>query len=144
MARNFRRARSAQPIADLNVTNMIDLGFTLLIIFMISTPLLIQEQSIKVNLPVESVRPQEKSDNTPVQTIAIDKTGAVFWGTRKVTLAELATLMTEADKKTVPPIISIKPDGDAKVQAFVSVMDEYKKHPNLMKQKFSIATQPTK
>ena len=29
MARNFRRTRSAHPIADLNVTNLIDLGFIL-------------------------------------------------------------------------------------------------------------------
>ena len=39
MARNFRRPRTAQPIADLNVTNMIDLGFTLLIIDRKSTRL---------------------------------------------------------------------------------------------------------
>ena len=35
MARNFRRHRVSHPIADLNVTNLIDLGFMLLIIFMI-------------------------------------------------------------------------------------------------------------
>ena len=100
MARNFRRPRTAQPIADLNVTNMIDLGFTLLIIFMISTPLLIQEQSIKLNLPTEPVRPQEKSDNTPVQVISVDKTGKYFWGTAPVTLAELRTKLAEVSNST--------------------------------------------
>ena len=34
MARVFRRKHTAHPIADLNVTNLIDLGFMLLIIFM--------------------------------------------------------------------------------------------------------------
>lgn len=143
MARNFRRPRSAQPIADLNVTNMIDLGFTLLIIFMISTPLLIQEQAIKLNLPVESVRPQEKSDNTPVQTVSISKSGDYFWGPTKVTLAELGTRMAEADKRAKPPSIQIRPDTDGNVGKLMAVIDELKKHPNL-KQKLDIATQPAK
>lgn len=143
MARNFRRPRSAQPIADLNVTNLIDLGFTLLIIFMIATPLIVKEQSIKVNLPSESPRPQEKSDTTPVQTVAINKAGEIFWGTTKVTLAELATRMTEADKRAKPPIIDVRPDKDGIVEKFMAVIDEIKKHPNLSK-KMSIATQPTK
>ena len=46
MARNFRRPRSAQPIADLNVTNLIDLGFMLLIIFMVVATVSKQEQSL--------------------------------------------------------------------------------------------------
>jgi biopolymer transport protein TolR len=62
MARIFRRKHTAQPIAELNVTNMIDLGFTLLIIFMIATPLFQKEQTIRVNLPAESKSPQAKPD----------------------------------------------------------------------------------
>ena len=53
MARTFRRQRQTAPISDLNLTNLIDLGFTLLIIFMIATPLINQEQAIRVNLPNE-------------------------------------------------------------------------------------------
>ena len=37
MARTFRRKQTQHPISELNVTNLIDLGFTLLIIFMIAT-----------------------------------------------------------------------------------------------------------
>jgi biopolymer transport protein TolR len=143
MARNFRRPRSAQPIADLNVTNLIDLGFTLLIIFMIATPLIVKEQAIKLNLPTETARPQDKPDNTPVQAVSINKAGEIFWGTRKVTMAELASLMTEADKRAKPPIISVRSDRDATVERLMTVIDEVKKHPNLSK-KLDIATQPAK
>ena len=48
MARTFRHRQTAAPISELNVTNLIDLGFTLLIIFMISTPLIQSEQTIPV------------------------------------------------------------------------------------------------
>lgn len=142
MARNFRRARSAQPIADLNVTNMIDLGFTLLIIFMISTPLLIQEQSIKLNLPTEPVRPQEKSDNTPVQIISVDKTGKYFWGTAPVTLAELRTKLAEVSKRATPPVINIRGDGDSAYRHVISAYNEVKNFPKL--NKLSLQTQPEK
>jgi len=37
---------------------MVDLGFTLLIIFMISTPLIQKEQTIPINLPGESKKEQ--------------------------------------------------------------------------------------
>src|SRR5882724_11361271 len=80
MARTFKRERQMHPIAELNVTNLIDLGFTLLIIFMIATPLIQQEQAIHVNLPVESHRPQEKPDkDVTFQDISIDKAGQYFW-----------------------------------------------------------------
>lgn len=62
MARNFRRNRTTHPIADLNVTNLIDLGFILLIIFMVASSVMKQEQTVPVELPMESVSAQQKSD----------------------------------------------------------------------------------
>ena len=52
MARSFHRKRSLEPNSELNVTALIDLGFALLIIFMISTPLIEKEQVMEVDLPV--------------------------------------------------------------------------------------------
>src|SRR6266849_10982045 len=96
MARIFRRKQTMHPIAELNVTNLIDLGFTLLIIFMIATPLIQQEQAIHVNLPPESKRPQEKMDkNVTFQAITVSKTGQFYWGSRLVTLRQLSPLLEE-------------------------------------------------
>ena len=57
----FARQRQAHPIAEMNVTNLIDLGFTLLIIFMITTPLIKQEQTIPVNLPIGVEEPADQA-----------------------------------------------------------------------------------
>ncbi|MBL4574596.1 MAG: biopolymer transporter ExbD, partial [Opitutaceae bacterium] len=46
MARSFHRKKSMTALSELNVTALIDLGFALLIIFMISTPLIEQEQTL--------------------------------------------------------------------------------------------------
>ncbi|MGY8694589.1 MAG: ExbD/TolR family protein, partial [Verrucomicrobiia bacterium] len=51
MARSFHRKRPLEPNSELNVTALIDLGFALLIIFMISTPLIEKEQMLEMDLP---------------------------------------------------------------------------------------------
>jgi len=81
MARTFRRQRQSHPISELNVTNLIDLGFTLLIIFMIATPLINQEQTMPMQLPITSKSPSQKQDKELFQAIAIDKNGRYYWGT---------------------------------------------------------------
>jgi biopolymer transport protein ExbD len=133
MARTFRSHRSSQPIAELNVTNLIDLGFMLLIIFMVATPLIQQEQTMQVNLPTETTRPQEKADpDQTFQTIAIDRRGAYFYGNVRVDFAELRPRLAELARRPKPPVIRIRADLSLQFQQVVKLMDEIKKH-NLSK-----------
>ena len=63
----------------MNVTNLIDLGFTLLIIFMIATSASNQEQTIPLNLPSESKSLQQKPDkNTHFVSISVDARGFTY------------------------------------------------------------------
>lgn len=136
MARTFRRQRQTAPIADLNVTNLIDLGFTLLIIFMIATPLINQEQKIDINLPTETKRAQEKPDpKQRFQIVSIDRHGQYFWGTRRIEFGDLPALFAEEARKTDPAVIRIRADWNLQYQKVISVVDELKKH-NLLKVAF--------
>jgi len=140
MARTFRRQRQTAPISDLNMTNLIDLGFTLLIIFMIATPLITQEQAIRVNLPNESKRAQDIPDNKQrFQTISINASGQHFWGDRPVAFSELALLLAQEGRQTEPAVIRIRADWNIPYQRVVTVMDEIKKH-NLTKFIFDTQT----
>lgn len=133
MARNFRKQRTAQAIADLNVTNLIDLGFMLLIIFMIATPLIQQEQSIQVNLPTESKRNQDTPDkDLTFQAIAIDRRGVYYFGTTRVEFEELRPRLAELARRPKPPVIRIRADLTLQWQQVVRLMDEIKKQ-NLTK-----------
>jgi biopolymer transport protein TolR len=128
MARTFRRQRQAQPIAELNLTNLIDLGFTLLIIFMIATPLINQERTMAVNLPVTSAGPTEKPDSsTKFESVSIDKQGRYFWGSAKVSMVELRSHLSAAAALSKPPVIRIRADGDVDYQKVMTLMDELKK-----------------
>jgi biopolymer transport protein TolR len=142
MARHFRRKQTAHPIADLNVTNLIDLGFMLLVIFMIATPLIQQEQKIPVNLPVQSAQPQQKPDpKDRFETITVQADGRLLLGNRPYTMRQLLPELAKFAAESKPPVIQVRTDADAKMQYFVSLMDELHKH-NLTR--VSIPTQLAK
>jgi len=129
MARNFRRPRASQPIADLNVTNLIDLGFMLLIIFMIATTVTHQEQTLPVNLPVESKSLQTKPDpGDKFESITIRADGTCSIDGRQLTLAQLSRELTSYAGQPKPPVFRIRMDAKTTAQQFISVMDELKKH----------------
>lgn len=129
MAKIFRRPRHLAPVAELNVTNMVDLGFTLLIIFMIATPLIQQEQSIPVNLPGESKRTQNKTPpDTEFVAISIDRSGNFYFGSDRVSLPELSRQLMTVAGRPKQPVIRIRADLNLQWQQVVRVMDEIKKH----------------
>jgi biopolymer transport protein TolR len=140
MARTFRRHRQSHPISELNLTNLIDLGFVLLIIFMIATPLIQQEQTIPLNLPLESPSVQQKQDpDTRFQVISIDRNGRFFFGTTPVTLPELRIRLAELATDPRPPVIRIRADLTLQWQQVVTVMDELKRQ-NLSRITFDTQT----
>ena len=128
-SRNFRRPHTAQPIAELNVTNLIDLGFMLLIIFMIATTVTKQEQTIPVDLPMESTSLQTKPDPADkFESITIHADGTCELAGQKLTLAQLSRELARFAGEPKPPVFRLRMDAKATAQYFVSVMDELKKH----------------
>lgn len=126
MARNFRRPRASHAIADLNVTNLIDLGFILLVIFMIATPLIQQEQTVGVNLPsvAKAPQPKVKSDERHV-AVAIDARGYyVDNQPTPLTLAQLRTRFTALAAEPKPPVIRVRGDAAVPFQKVAEVMTE--------------------
>jgi biopolymer transport protein TolR len=133
MARTFRRKQTTHPISELNVTNLIDVAFTLLIIFMIATPLIQEEQTIQVNLPTETKRHQDKPDkDLTFQSISIDKKGIYYFGNTPIDFEDLRPRLDEMARRAKPPVIRIRADYALQWQQVVRLMDEIKKH-NLTK-----------
>lgn len=134
MARTFRRNRQMHALSELNVTNMLDLAFVLLVIFMIATPLIHQEQKIEVKLPVESARPQDPTpENTRFVVITVMRDGSYRIdqdGNRPLTTRELPgrlQALAVASTAARPTVISIRGDAGADFQKVVTLMDELKK-----------------
>ena len=120
MARVFRIRRQSTPFTDLNVTNLVDVGFVLLIIFMITTPLV--EQSIDVDLPTESEKAQPPKEQEKTEVTGIDARGRIFWGDREVDKAQLQSLLDEASNRPVQPIVSLRADRSLDYQSVIDVL----------------------
>lgn len=129
MARNFRRQRSTQPIADLNVTNLIDLAFMLLIIFMVATPLIQQEQTLPMKLPLQSKSAQAKVDpSDKFETIVVRADGTYALGGTNLPRAQLARELARFATQPKPPVFRLRMDANSTAQQFVWVMDELQKN----------------
>jgi len=107
--RTFRRQRTAAPIADLNLTNLIDLGFTLLIIFMIATPLIQQEQTIRSTCPRGKTRSAKGAHRDPLPGHRHRPQRTVLLRPARVTYKELETLVAGLGVLKDPPVIRIAP-----------------------------------
>ena len=79
-----RRGRRA-PMADINVTPLVDVMLVLLIIFMVTAPLL--TAGVPVNLPDARAKALDQ-DVEPVQ-LSLDRQGKLFLGEDEVTEAAL-------------------------------------------------------
>jgi biopolymer transport protein ExbD len=70
--------------ADINVTSLVDVAFTLLVIFIITAPML--QGGVEVALPQADVRPVNASDDMLI--VSVQKDGSVFFEETKVTIEE--------------------------------------------------------
>lgn len=85
--------RVFSPMAEINVTPMVDVMLVLLVIFIITAPLL--TTGVNVNLPQTQARSLPQ-DNQPYQ-VTVEKGGTLTIGTEtKVTLDELSTKLSAA------------------------------------------------
>jgi biopolymer transport protein TolR len=91
------RARRA-PMAEINVTPLVDVMLVLLIIFMVTAPLL--TAGVPVNLPESRAKALEQ-DQKPVQ-IAIDEKGDVFVDNVAVSDAQLAAMLDQIAARRGP------------------------------------------
>tara|TARA_B100001248_G_scaffold241598_1_gene208378 strand:- start:49565 stop:49981 length:417 start_codon:yes stop_codon:yes gene_type:complete len=126
MARNFHRKNRLSALSELNVTPLIDLAFSLLIIFMISAPLL--EQTIPLELPSESQNAPKSAEEEQYQVVSIDRSGQVFWGEEEISIDLLDDFLQSLALHADPPIIHLRADASLPYQHVVTVLDKIKQN----------------
>ena len=117
MARTFRRQQQLHPVAELNITNLVDLGFTLLIS---------QNQSIPIDLPTKSSS-TEKPPKEEAKSVAVDRNGNFYWCGTRTNLAQIRVNLQACAEMPKPPVIFIDADFTLQYQKVVTVLDEVKK-----------------
>jgi biopolymer transport protein ExbD len=113
MAMNTGVTEEAEAMADINVTPLVDVMLVLLIIFIITIRVIIQQ--VPVQLPKATNLPtQTKPENI---TIAIDKDGDIFWNTQKLASTdELKQKLRVAARIEPQPEVHIRGDSNVRYQ----------------------------
>jgi biopolymer transport protein ExbD len=100
-------------MADINVTPLVDVMLVLLIIFIITIRVIIQQ--VPIELPKATNLPtQTKPENI---TIAVDKQGAIFWNTQVLAnMDELKAKLRAIVRQDPQPEVHIRGDANVRYQ----------------------------
>ncbi len=115
-------ASDSQPIADINVTPFVDIILVVLIIFMVTTPI-IMNPSMKINLP----KAASGDDTVPSQlNVSIQKNGELYLNGQPSTLLSLSDYVKAniAQKPDLQAIIAA--DADVPHGKVIEVIDAVK------------------
>ena len=99
------------PMADINVTPLVDVMLVLLIIFMITAPLMTHK--VVVKLPQASLA-TKPTITTPPVTLAIKADGSRFWNDEAVNATQLDQYMGIIVQRDPQPQVNIRADATTK------------------------------
>jgi len=109
-----------RPLADINVTPLVDVMLVLLIVFMITAPML--ATGLKVDLP-QARAAQTVNPKDPI-VVSVTADGFVALGTEKLAVADLVAALLKITGGDTTRIIQIRADRAAAYGAVVGVLDQ--------------------
>lgn len=113
---------NAQPMAEINMTPLVDVMLVLLIIFIVCAPLI--TQSIAVNLPKAAGAVTEQKPE--VVNLAIAADGQLSWNGESVADAGLVQCLTELAARQPQPELHLVADKDVRYERVAQVMAQVK------------------
>lgn len=106
-SRGRRGGGSYSPMAEINVTPMVDVMLVLLIVFMVAAPLL--TAGVPVDLPSSEAKPISDEDNKPIE-ISVTPDGKAYIGETEVERERLIPLLSAMTEGQVDRRIYIRAD----------------------------------
>jgi biopolymer transport protein ExbD len=118
----FQRAFESddQPMAEINMTPLVDVMLVLLIIFMVTAPLF--THAVRIDLP--RARSTPSVDQPQNVTLSIDAAGAVRWNTELVAEEALAQRLAQAAARDPQPEMQLRADRDARYEAVARLLSQ--------------------
>ena len=103
------------PMADINVTPLVDVMLVLLIIFIITAPLMAHKVPIKLpEANLEQKEDEAKKRTNPI-TLAVQEDGSIYWNDEPVTKDVLESRLSSAAQQTPQPPINLRGDKTTKM-----------------------------
>ena len=117
----MKKLSSPPPVADINVTPMVDVMLVLLIIFMVITPML--SKGVSVDL-VKTRNPiaMAAADKSDAVVIAVSRDGKTYLNTTQLPASELAPKVKDLLSNRLDKMVFIKGDQRAKYEVVLEVV----------------------
>jgi len=106
---------------ELNITPLLDLAFVLLVIFIITTPQLVN--NLELNLPTAQVPPPQTREPAKPHQITVAATGNLSLNGQTLTLEQLRGSLTALKAGNPEVALVIKGARDADYQHVIRVLD---------------------
>ena len=115
----FERGQSpSQPMAEINVTPLVDVMLVLLVIFIITAPLL--AYALRLDLP--DVKAAAAATRPDTVKLAIEADGTLRWNDERIDDAQLTLRLQEGAKKQPQPELHLLADKGTRYEAIARVM----------------------
>ncbi|MBK6436243.1 MAG: biopolymer transporter ExbD [Rhodanobacteraceae bacterium] len=115
----FSSNKSGGPMAEINVTPLVDVMLVLLIIFMITAPAVTNR--ILIDVPQKSTQPPPKDPPPPID-LGIRASGQLFWNGQPISMEILKLQIEFESKKNPQPVLQIQADDQTQYQVLADVM----------------------
>jgi biopolymer transport protein ExbD len=116
----FNHHRQPGPMADINVTPMVDVMLVLLVIFILSAPMF--TSAVKLDLPKAQAPASQQQAEAATVTLAIDGKGKIFWNNEPLEREALEARLVEAAKQDPQPELQLRADKDTRYEVVAQVM----------------------
>ncbi|MDR5814443.1 MULTISPECIES: biopolymer transporter ExbD [unclassified Caballeronia] len=109
---------NGQPMAEINMTPLIDVMLVLLVIFIITAPLF--THAIRLDLPKVSSQPARETPQTI--TLSIDDTGKLYWNDTLIGVEQMRARFVEAGRAAQKPELHLRASSATRYDVIAQVM----------------------
>ncbi len=109
-----------RPMAEINMTPLVDVMLVLLIIFMVTAPLF--THAVRIDLP--RARSAPSADEPQAVTLSIDSAGTLRWNDEVVDEAALTERLSAAAARDPQPEMHLRADRDARYEPIARLLSQ--------------------
>ena len=118
---NVLKHKAPPPVADINVTPMVDVMLVLLIIFMVITPML--SKGVPLNLPkTHNPIPMQAADKSDAIVVSIQHDGRTYLNKDQIKPEDLAPHVKDLLTNRIDHEVFLRADGRARYQTVLDVV----------------------
>jgi biopolymer transport protein ExbD len=116
------KAKAPPPVADINVTPMVDVMLVMLIIFMVITPMLSKGVSVDMAKAKNPI-PMQAADKSDAIVCAVTRDGKTWLNTQQMSPEEMPQRVKDMLTNRLDKTVFVKADQRARYERVVDVVD---------------------